>query len=1168
MNKYQLDKHMVIEASAGTGKTYTITKLISAIIREDRSKPENIVVVTYTEKAAGELKERISKEFNEAYSSSTNLKEKKLLENAIKKIDDMMISTIHGFCNSLIAEFSFENGEQFQCSLVDDSVLLPKILHSYMRKEWFTSFKTRLPEIVRVSHFISDPSGFENRIVSLANSIYSIADSENCMFNPKRMSADEIIALYDSALQKINGLRSFRDEIMTSSRAAANKTVMKIKKNILSPLARVLSSPATDAEIIGLLATLSLHELQGRMKVKSKDETQSDKEVYQILLDINSTLESINAGLIIYTVLELIEKVKHHKKEAGLISFNDMLVTVNNALKKNPEFLLFLQQKYTFGLVDEFQDTDSVQWSIFKQIFLDSHTNNKLFVIGDPKQAIYAFRNADVFTYFTATKEIADIYNGKREVLDTNYRSTESVVSGYNAIFSSDSYFINEHIQYENVNACEQDKIKAIPDKPELGFNVFRMSIENSGTKIGTFRNQYKSFIIEEIKKILSGDKIKIKREKTDTMVIPDEGDICILVSKRKDAIIVEKELKKHGINSTIYKKPGLYQSDEANALFILFDALTDIADKGKYKKLLLSDFFKLEPSVIEQNDFEELEKIAHNFVIELKNLSDTKSWTLFFSGILEKTAVIYKTIKNDSANAQRKSANYYQLIELLENEVFQKRLDLRGLRDYLHSLTNNLIRAEMETDLHRLETEDKKVQIMTIHASKGLEFSVVFLYGSLSSSIRTKIDYYVYHDDNNSNIIYDVLKNDTPINENHTTSKACFDKEIAEELRRLYYVAITRAQVMIYIPVIEKLRTEDGKVKGTRANCPSEMFLADSLIKNGKVIPGAVEIIAGQTSMYADNTVNEENSPHALSKEIANKEYFIQNVTIDSENNPLFYNLTARQFNRFFTIQSYSSIDRLLKHSNKKYTNNFEYEPLRKRKNNEVYSENDVDENEILELPSGAVTGNMLHYILETIDYSKDSASTDEIIIKAVDRYYSNRDKKIKNRYAELVATMVNNILQTQLPGTAIRLQNLKSENKKNEMEFYLKLDPEGVCFINGFIDMVYRHEDKYYILDWKSNRLPGYNGASFISDVKNHYKLQYDVYHLAVVEWLQSTMGATFNYEKNFGGIVYIYLRGVNENNEGVFFEKPDFTSYKQLRSELISQLHNISVLGDSDE
>lgn len=1167
MNNYQLDKHMVIEASAGTGKTYTITKIIAKIIRENAANPENIVVVTYTEKAAGELKDRIFKEFKDSFEDSTDPVEKMRFENGIKNIDEMMISTIHGFCNSLISEFAFENGEQFQSTIADDSVLLPKILHTYMRKKWFDIYDGTLPDLLKISGFSDKPEDFENTVIKIANNIYSLADSDTLKFTPDKMTPEEMKNKYKEAIVMIGNLKGYRESIKASSvLEVSTAIIVGIKNAILKPISSILHTDADDVSILELIASLNsqIKELKKRINLKrpSKEETDEDREIYKIIVDISTVLNQITGGLIINTALELVREVRQHKKEAGLISFNDMLVLVDNALRNNPDFLKHLGKKYKFGLVDEFQDTDSVQWSIFKQLFLESHTNNKLFVIGDPKQAIYAFRNADIFTYFKAVRQILDENHGVKFVLDTNYRSTQCVVDGYNKMFAADNFFINKDIIYENVNHCPPEKIKVLPDKPELGVNIYKMAVTEGRKRIVTFRKEYVEFMIEEIKKILSGNSIRLQKNGSGEFSIPDEGDICILTSKNKDSILLEKMLREHGIKTTIYKKAGLYQSDEAKSLFLLFDALTQMNSRGKYKKVLMSDFFGISASDIEKYDFEELENIAYDYMTELKVLADKREWIEFFNRILERTAIIYRTIKEHPESAERKSANYYQLSELLEDQVFTNRLDLRGLRDYLHSLINSVVKAEMETDLHRLETEDKKVQIMTIHTSKGLEFPIVFIYGALNSPNSKNSSYWTYHDDDKY-IVYDVLKDDKEMLSETESIKERFDSERSEELRRLFYVAITRAQAMIYIPIIEKCQKKNegknGKIstefKGsTDPTCPAETFLYDAVMQNDSVIEGVTLYTKDIAEKYKTKDNGEENEGFIKNKNDNNRSYFMGNVEID-ERKPLFYNLKPEDFERFFTIQSYTSIDRKSRFDRKDENgaSHFEYESLAKRKKNETYTENDSGEIEVAELPSGSVTGNLLHAILEKIDYTKDVTATDEVIVRSVERYYGEKRKEVKEQFCKLSASIINSVLNTILPEINIKIKDLTLENRKNEMEFYLKLDDEGQCFINGFIDMVYRYNGKYYILDWKSNRLNSYRGKQFIDDVRKHYELQYNIYHLAVVDWLKSVFKERFDYEKDFGGIVYIYMRGLAVENDGVFFEKGDYEHYLSLRESL---------------
>lgn len=1114
-----LSKHSVIEASAGTGKTYTITKLINHIIKNDMADPEEILVVTFTEKASGELKSRITKELEDASKdSSLSDKERQRLKFAADNIDRFTINTIHGFCNSLIGEFSFEIGEQFQSAIVDDKAIIKNLFHRYMRKEVFADYGEDASVLLTITDFYYNPAGFEAGILSLTNKVYPLMlDGIDYLVLDGYQTGDTVKSLINEIYSYISLMKSF--DISPSDISPDNVWVPKsgVRTSTKEQFTSFVS------EIFNLVNNDKLSEIDKVNTLKNSSEQiknfyndkrlslMNEGKAKDFIITAGKTAEiivRINTVFKLNITKTLIKHIRQFKKEAGSISFNDMLTSVCSAINNNNDFLELIRSKYRFGLVDEFQDTDIIQWNIFKTIFIDGNSG-RLIVIGDPKQAIYAFRNADVHTYLLAREEIREI--GYFANLDTNFRSTVDIVENYNRIFSCGNYFINDEMNYENVNPNLDSKmLSLIPDENCKGMYLVNINnAANSGS--AGVRRCFINFMADEIKSVIAG-KYRFKRKSDDESgnVLP--GDICVLVSARSDADYIQRIFKENGIESTFYKKAALYQSDEALQLLFLLNAVCESKDYSSLGKVLLSDFYSFEPSVLIGENSDEYFRKVSSLVIKLEKYALSQQWPLFFNYLFTETNLHYRMIKSDPLSSERKITNYQHIAENLEEYAHRNRLDIFSLRDYLKSLINQELESESETDLHRLETENSKVQIMTIHASKGLEFPVVFNYGALKG-LSYRDDVYVYHSDKKLHI--DIEKREE--------NKEKYKIEKTEELRRLHYVALTRPVAALYIPIVTGAKKQ--------ANY-AESFLKTSFIDSDGVADDFRDNeISVNACEYYTSAVSEKFSVSEIGSVEGKTEY-------SAEEGVLYNNFTAADFNRYFTIQSFTSIHR---HES---MNGNKTEFTQKKK---IYENYEKDADDVSGLPGGATTGNMLHQMLEKLDYSEDIKPDNEVIKRNVRRYYGSLKEDILERYDELSAAVIKRVLNTHLKEAGIAIGGLKEEDRIHESEFYLK---SGIHYINGLIDMVFRKDGKYYILDWKSNKLDYFSGELFNKAVEETYGMQFEIYQLAFIQYLQSVMGKSFDYDKHFGGVYYIYLRGLKENDEsGIYYSKPDYEKYKKL-------------------
>ncbi|MCX8059542.1 MAG: UvrD-helicase domain-containing protein [Spirochaetes bacterium] len=528
-----LSKNVLIEASAGTGKTYTIVKLVANLIENAHALPEEIIIVTFTEKAAGEIKERIYndlslklKEIDEEIRNNIDfekeilLRKKKLINNALNNINKFLINTIHGFCNYLISNYAFEIGLNFTNEIIDDSEIIKNSFFSYLRKGLFEDIGKILNNSDKklVVNFAEDIFSFlsfgqctfennnlivdsstEKKIYKILNYIYNISyifpykfrkyifensdekyellkdignkiDLIKIIFNKikeffadlKQNNQDReytilynfnefVLELKDKFNDIINKINNYIEEIYPmlqddDGSFSNNQNLGNIKKNIVDLISRI---EAIERDI-------NIHDFFSILEFKVKDSFPRYLQ-NKIFLFFYFLYTDILNSLVNYISINVFQLSLEYKKKCSKLSFNDMIHYVFNAINNSSILIDKLRNKFKYVFIDEFQDTDPIQWEIFRKIFISSENNNRVILIGDPKQSIYFFRNADLNTYFKAKNEIAK--NGKIYKLDENFRSTAEFIDVCNKIFSSSDYF-NLNIKNEkekNISFSKND---------------------------------------------------------------------------------------------------------------------------------------------------------------------------------------------------------------------------------------------------------------------------------------------------------------------------------------------------------------------------------------------------------------------------------------------------------------------------------------------------------------------------------------------------------------------------------------------------------------------------------------------------------------------------------------------------------------------------------------
>ncbi len=1146
-----LDNHAVIEASAGTGKTHTIEFIVIELLKTGMvSSLDEILVVTFTEKATGELKNRI----REKLIGLLDKRENPVFRRSLDNFDTASIFTIHGFCSKILKQFAFENGEQFNLNIIEDERFIQQTeLHSIMREVWPDTFGKELDEVLKLSQFPQvspgqDTGGWEEQALLILK-IYQSGGNNQLKPEPVEdlhRFIHDIREKQDSILGKISSVAGGidRDNLPNSdlfcgygSLNIAKRSREKRQRDIILPLLAILSrfndSTLQIADMYPLMdAVKNEAEGFGVLDTGWNKGGPDYSEKLPCLPDVIHYLEELRmldyrrlqVQLLSNTVGLLQERVNRNKKRHSLVSYDDMIRLVSDSLVSEDSLLRErLQHKYKYALVDEFQDTDFLQWRIFKNIFL-SGGYNRLFIIGDPKQAIYNFRGADVNVYHSAKMDMISGYGANFYTLRNNWRSSAHLIHIFNTLFSGRNWFTDEHITYTD------NRFPHASDRADSPFDENPFIIVDNGTCSGTeARYLMADYIADEIVALL-------KRERSMAL-----NEIGILFRKWVEVEPLEQALISRGIPFTYYKREGLYQTREALSLWYLLKALVDGSIES-YRKALLTGFFNF--SMQDLHNFESLSEISgiEDLFASWREYASSKEWGVLFQSILEDTEFL--NCGMDDSMFYRRRMNMYQIVQNLQIEAYSKNMSLEQIVVMLEGLYNQDNRTGTITDLHKPESEEERVTLLTIHASKGLQFRIVFVAGGYTFDKPQK--FWVYHDSQQR--LIDLTRDES------YSDRYALEKEYEDE--RLFYVAVTRARDRVYVPCFVK------------NNSRKSGFIAEKL----PVALSAVEGSRGvhRVSVHGRQAVEDIFQP--VREDF--KDYYIpEPVFISDELNFLSRKVYMDSFTGLKRKQSLNETDAdNLTFGDETITDYIgeDIEPRGSTVQSYPGTEKAV-------LPPGTNTGLMLHEILEEIEFDglhsfKDHQQVVEmdnpvrsVIAEKIRMYMPYLDKETEMIFLIETSRLIWNCLSIPVPETGLPIG--RSQHYIREMEFFFDtghmLDDIHVPgmkpskgIIHGFIDLIFKHDNRYYICDWKSNILDrGYDRHELEEDIRmRNYDLQYQIYSLALVKWLRSVHG-DYNHDKLFGGVIYVYLRGLDplKPGNGMFFQKLSMQDIIQFEEEI---------------
>ncbi len=1040
---FDLRRHAVVEASAGTGKTYTIEQLVLRLVTEEAMSIDQILVVTFTEKATGELKVRLRNMLERALEREDEFAP--LVRTAFDRFDQASIFTIHGFCQRLTQEYALEHGEDFQVELTNDVDLMKVLLREVQCKHWRSAFGSRLKAVLeKASYNRTTADQWERDVIDIA-----IRYKPRCGHQLRPAAVPDWWQRLDE----------------------------------------------TDTNWIGQLQ--------------------------------------------IFTIDTLHRLLREHKRQRGLQSFDDMIASVEESLdsdrnRDSEALLALLRNRYRAGIVDEFQDTDPLQWRIFRRIFLDGGAS-KLFIVGDPKQAIYGFRGSDLPTYLEAARLMKAEHGACEYPLTVNWRSDPDLIEALNCLFGDGDWFPRDAgIRYHFVHAPDDDQRQTRVEHDRTNRAALTMVNLSTWERLKLAQKHYARFVAGEIRRLLHGDagqpllSFALKGAPPRPLAA---GDIGVLVVKRADAEPITVALDQLGIPYSFYKQSGLWQSDEAIHLDVLLQTLMRPDDRSSLRKALLTCFFRVKPAELALAPDLPPQHPARQLYQTWLAYAENRQWSALCRSLLADTGLLFAATPGVHVEVLE------HLLASLEQHAHEYNLDLLGVIDRVHELRGR--RDTGEADLVPVDNTRATVKIMTVHAAKGLEFPIVFLAGGFTGR-SSLVSPYVYRDDQ-GHTTFDLSPDEE--------AKGRIKGEQLSEHRRLLYVALTRPIFKLYVPQV-KLTSRNRQYAG-----PVGTILLPALEQAcpDKLGPLIAEIVAPPLAVAAPAPVVEE-APAPSKSEVRSDAFTIAG--------PLFPAIDSQLANRRIVVRSFSSMAR---HHLSQVGEGASFGEQAPPAEDEAAAPVDGDD------PlRGPVFGDMVHNVVESIDFAEVArAAGPDDLCRPGTHARKCLDKMIHADIAELrtrvpldqleeaarrqIAQLVWHTLRTPLRELGGPLCDILPRDRLHEVEFLfpersgapVKADQrreEG--FVTGFMDLLLRKGDRFFLLDWKTNLLPGYTREHLErSMAESDYHRQYRLYLHAARRWLERMHGAKFSFEKKLGGVYYLYVRGMNGRDEttGVFFQQP---------------------------
>ncbi|AWY42633.1 exodeoxyribonuclease V subunit beta [Pseudomonas putida] len=1190
---FPLRGSQLIEASAGTGKTFTISALYLRLVLGHGDEingfgrellPPQILVVTFTDAATKELRERIRTRLAEAArffreetpapdSLIAELREAYLpeqwagcanrLDIAAQWMDEAAVSTIHSWCQRMLREHAFDSGSLFTQTLeTDHSDLLGEVLRDYWR---LFCYPMQGDALNWVRNNWGGPAALLPRIRGLFASERDRVETRE----PAELIMECLQERRAALLELKTPWLQWADELLAlCHEGVASKSVdgRKMQARYFEPWFEKIKAWAQDETLEQLDIGTGFTRLtpEGMAEAWKKGPV-PDHPGLDAMHALKATLDGLptpDAAVLQHAAHWVGARFEEEKRRRAEMGFDDMLLRLDAALQADggERLATLIREQFPVALIDEFQDTDPVQYRIFESIYRieDNNPESGLFLIGDPKQAIYAFRGADIYTYLRARQATT----GRLHTLGTNFRSSHGMVSAVNHVFeraekreTGRGAFLFRDSNGDNpvpflpVNSQGRKEVLRIEGLAVPALNIWHLPAEQplSGA---VYRQQLAAACASEITALLNGGQqgraVFIQDGKEPRGLLP--ADIAILVRDGKEAQAVRAELNARGVRSVyLSDKDSVFAAQEAHDLLTWLKACAEPDVERPLRAALACITLNLSLAELEQLNQDEMAWEAR--VMQFRRYREI--WRK--QGVLPMLRCLLHDFQLPQAliarsDGERVLTNLLHLCELLQ----QAAAELDGEQALIRHLSEHLALSGQagEEQILRLESDEQLVKVVTIHKSKGLEYPLVFLPFICSAKPvdGSRLPLH-YHDASG--------KAQVTLNPTAELIALADDERLAEDLR-LLYVALTRARHACWLGVTDLKR-------GSNNSSVLHLSALGYLLGGGAALTESQQLNGWLRDLQQD-------CPALAYGEMpeATAEHYHPPQNTAALRAPL---MPKRKASENWWIASYSALrlSDVLSDGNDQSPESPQAQKLfdDERLDPQAPREMLAGGADIHRFPRGPNPGTFLHGLLEWAG-DEGFAVTPQAVEDAIARRCNRRGWK---GWITTLSEWLQHLLKSPLPVGAgeqpVVLEHLRQYQV--EMEFWfashkvdvLKLDAlvrqythngmprlsaEPVLLngmFKGFVDLTFEHDGRYYVADYKSNWL-GADDSAYTeqameqSILDNRYDLQYVLYLLALHRQLKTRL-ADYDYDRHVGGALYLFLRGTRSPTQGAYFARP---------------------------
>lgn len=1189
----ELDGTQLIEASAGTGKTWTLSALYLRLLLERGLQVPEILVVTFTNAATAELRERIrgriaqtlerlrgtgpadAEPFVDALLARLRgplgLHDDMLrprLEQALQVFDEASILTIHGFCQRALSEAPFSTGMPMQLSLLaDDAALRQDVVHDFWRRR--IAGAALSPELA--AHLV-DKKFTPQRLGKLL---------------ARRLGKPLALQRWPEALDRPDALpdAAALDQAFADARAlwqdqhgaivqAVQQAQPLLHKSTFTPQAlqqaieswdRLLAFDAPPPS----LAEWPKLELLGAAQFKATKGQKLPAEhaffaVAQALLDRfdarRDALELQRLRLLRELLDDAPAALRRAKREQRVLGFDDMLFNLHERLAAPGGAALarMLRRRFAAALIDEFQDTDPLQYAIFRALYGGSGA--PLFLVGDPKQAIYGFRHADLHTYLHARGDAHAEYT-----LSQNQRSTPELLDALNALFGANPRaFMLDGLDYRPVSCGAKPRTPLVDASaaPRAALQLWQLPRGDHGQALPKAEAMPRALAAcaAEIARLLTAAAAGEVRLGARPLA---GGDIAVLVRSHAQGAAMRRALAALNVGSVELSQASVFDSPDAADLERVLAALLEPQREPLLRAALATEAMGRDAAALQALAADEAALLA--LIARFAGYRDT--WLAHGVG-----RMLREWMRAEGVGArllarpdgERRLTNLMHLAECL-HEAADAHPAPEALLRWLQAQRGQARRDDAAQ--LRLESDRNLVQVVTIHKSKGLEYPLVFCpvlwdgYPGLP-----EVGEGLPYRDADGHAVVDF----------RALPKAEFDGvkrqqalEGAAEAMRLIYVALTRAVHRCTL-VVGSYTTHQGS--GTQSSRSRLNWLVagqgmapQDWLAN-KLGADAIDAAWAALAQRHAPAVRLEPLPAGRGLPLAPQQPPAEQLAALAP---------PARIPPPWWIGSYSSLTHGTRHEGAAVDHDLR---IGAAAGDDAAA---LDADDILRFPRGAVAGECLHALFERIDFG-NAAGWDGAVDTVLQRFTPELppgDAALRRR---MLRRMLHDVVHAPLPG-GMRLAEVPRARTLVELEFHLpapQLQADALArtlqrlghalpgfsfgtlrgYLHGFIDLVFEHNGRYFVLDWKSNHLghapADYAGPALARTMARHgYQLQALIYALALHRHLQQRL-PSYRHDQHFGGVLYLFVRGVrpawtlaDDSSAGVHWQRPSLQALQTL-------------------